>query len=50
MGNRSFGNYLRRRKITLKVLFGGWNPGDLPGLLKTLAPTNLSSQSSSLVK
>lgn len=50
MGSRSFGNFLRGQKITLSVLSGGRNPGGLPGLLKALAPNDLPSQSSLLVK
>ena len=50
MRNHSFGNFLGRQKITLNVLFGGWNPGMGGYLLKVLAPSNLPSQSSLSVK
>lgn len=48
MGNNSFGKHLSRPKKKFKkpldVLFGGWNPGGLPGVWKAIATTELPSQ------
>lgn len=49
MGNNSFSTFLRRQKITLNVLFHGWNTVGLPGFLRVMAPTDLPAQSRLLV-